>query len=63
MGLGVVGLGMLGLTGLYLFYESTFTVGLAQRLEVFNWIFFGASSIALFARVGGGYIPKLRCRC
>ena len=59
MGLGVVGLGMLGLTGLYLFYESTFTVwSLSQRLEVLTGFSFGASSIALFARVGGGIYTK-----
>ncbi len=59
MGLGVVGLGMLGLTGLYLFYESTFTAwSLAQRLEVLTGFSFGASSIALFARVGGGIYTK-----
>ena len=59
MGLGVVGLGMLGLTGLYLFYESTFTVwSLPQRLEVLTGFSFGASSIALFARVGGGIYTK-----
>jgi len=59
MGLGVVGLGMLGLTGLYLFYESTFTLWtLDQRLEVLTGFSFGASSIALFARVGGGIYTK-----
>ena len=59
MGLGVVGLGMLGLTGLYLFYESTFTAwSLPQRLEVLTGFSFGASSIALFARVGGGIYTK-----
>ena len=59
MGLGVVGLGMLGLTGLYLFYEATFTSWtLDQRLEVLTGFSFGASSIALFARVGGGIYTK-----
>ena len=59
MGLGVVGLGMLGLTGLYLFYEATFTAwSLSQRLEVLTGFSFGASSIALFARVGGGIYTK-----
>ena len=59
MGLGVVGLGMLGLTGLYLFYEATFTLWtLDQRLEVLTGFSFGASSIALFARVGGGIYTK-----
>ena len=47
------------LTGLYLFYESTFTAwSLPQRLEVLTGFSFGASSIALFARVGGGIYTK-----
>ena len=58
MGLGVVGLGMLGLTGLYLFYESYFNWQLPQLLEVLTGFSFGASSIALFARVGGGIYTK-----
>jgi K(+)-stimulated pyrophosphate-energized sodium pump len=59
MGLGVVGLGMLGLTGLYIFYESIFPAwSLVQRLEVLTGFSFGASSIALFARVGGGIYTK-----
>ena len=53
MGLSVVGLGLLGLTGLYL--------GFGENEEAIKQVFgfsFGASSIALFARVGGGIFTK-----
>ena len=49
MGMTVVGLGILGLAILYLIWES------AVPLAGFA---FGASSIALFARVGGGIYTK-----
>ena len=49
MGMTVVGLGILGLVILYLIWES------AAPLAGFA---FGASSIALFARVGGGIYTK-----
>ena len=49
MGMVVVGLGLLGLTILYVIWESVLPLtGFA----------FGASSIALFARVGGGIYTK-----
>ena len=57
MGLGVVGLGVLGLSlllSLYQgMYESTTVV-----LNVLSGFSLGASSIALFARVGGGIYTK-----
>jgi K(+)-stimulated pyrophosphate-energized sodium pump len=49
MGLSVVGLGLAGVTTLYMLY------GDPQPLFGFG---FGASSIALFARVGGGIFTK-----
>jgi K(+)-stimulated pyrophosphate-energized sodium pump len=58
MGLTVVGLGVIGLSGLY--YGFT-RIGGAAPLEALNAIFgfsLGASSIALFARVGGGIFTK-----
>ena len=63
MGLGVVGLGILGLTSLFLLYSNLFVnaEGLQntnQILEVLAGFSFGASSIALFARVGGGIYTK-----
>jgi len=59
MGLSVVGLGVLGVTGLYIIYEYleifTDTQKLIQTITGFS---LGASSIALFARVGGGIYTK-----
>ncbi len=58
MGLGVVGLGVLGLTGLFLFYSNLFGSDINLILEIVSGFSFGASSIALFARVGGGIYTK-----
>ena len=61
MGLGVVGLGILGLTGLFILYSNLFasdTNSIEKILEVLSGFSFGASSIALFARVGGGIYTK-----
>ncbi len=61
MGLGVVGLGVLGLSSLFLFYENIFGTDIEninQVLTVLTGFSFGASSIALFARVGGGIYTK-----
>tara|TARA_Y100000588_G_C14267212_1_gene930489 strand:+ start:1897 stop:4014 length:2118 start_codon:yes stop_codon:yes gene_type:complete len=59
MGLSVVGLGVMGVTGLYIVYDSlnlfNNTAKLIQALTGFS---LGASSIALFARVGGGIYTK-----
>ncbi len=61
MGLGVVGLGVVGLSSLFLFYENIFGTdidNINQVLTVLTGFSFGASSIALFARVGGGIYTK-----
>ena len=58
MGLGVVGLGILGLTSLFLLYSNLFGNDTETILEVLAGFSFGASSIALFARVGGGIYTK-----
>jgi len=58
MGLGVVGLGILGLTSLFMWYSSLFGSDINRILEVLSGFSFGASSIALFARVGGGIYTK-----
>ncbi|HED07009.1 MAG TPA: sodium-translocating pyrophosphatase [Ignavibacteria bacterium] len=62
MGLGVVGLGVLGLGGLFLIYSSVYGVNTANDLTrvitIITGFSFGASSIALFARVGGGIYTK-----
>ncbi len=59
MGLVVVGLGVLGLGSLFLLYQNMFGVdNMAKVLTVITGFSFGASSIALFARVGGGIYTK-----
>ena len=58
MGLGVVGLGVLGLTSLFTFYQGIWTDNLNMVLNVLSGFSLGASSIALFARVGGGIYTK-----
>ncbi len=60
MGLGVVGLGVLGLSGLFAFYQNIWpgAENLTTVLNVLTGFSMGASSIALFARVGGGIYTK-----
>ena len=58
MGLGVVGLGVLGLSSLFLFYQNQFSGNMTMVLNVLSGFSLGASSIALFARVGGGIYTK-----
>jgi K(+)-stimulated pyrophosphate-energized sodium pump len=68
MGMTVVGLGVLGITLLYFLFNNLLPVdwviiepGLDRTLITTNILFafgFGASSIALFARVGGGIYTK-----
>jgi K(+)-stimulated pyrophosphate-energized sodium pump len=57
MGLSVVGLGVIGLGGLFLIYTN---LGweVAKVINVITGFSMGASSIALFARVGGGIYTK-----
>lgn len=57
MGLGVVGLGVLGLGLLFLLY-SNMGWDINKVITVITGFSFGASSIALFARVGGGIYTK-----
>jgi K(+)-stimulated pyrophosphate-energized sodium pump len=74
MGMGVVGLGVLGLSGLFLAYSQMWDLNgtladvnasaadkkdaVALVLNVLAGFSLGASSIALFARVGGGIYTK-----
>lgn len=59
MGLTVVGLGVLGLTGLLYLYSGIEALSdPATLLNVLAGFSLGASSIALFARVGGGIYTK-----
>jgi K(+)-stimulated pyrophosphate-energized sodium pump len=57
MGLGVVGLGVLGLSLLLSFYQGMYD-SITVVLNVLSGFSLGASSIALFARVGGGIYTK-----
>ena len=57
MGLGVVGLGVLGLSSLFVIYSGQ-GWELGEVLNVLSGFSLGASSIALFARVGGGIYTK-----
>jgi len=61
MGLGVVGLGLLGLGLLFLIFSSaigTDAESIGKVMTIVTGFSFGASSIALFARVGGGIYTK-----
>ena len=57
MGLGVVGLGVLGLGSLFIIYSDIFE-SIDTVIKVISGFSLGASSIALFARVGGGIYTK-----
>jgi K(+)-stimulated pyrophosphate-energized sodium pump len=63
MGFSVVGLGVIGLSLLYILYTTLFEGADPQQtmlraVTVLSGFSFGASSIALFARVGGGIYTK-----
>ena len=62
MGLGVVSLGVLGISILLIIFSEWYNIndanGLTIILNVISGFSLGASSIALFARVGGGIYTK-----
>src|SRR5688572_11301086 len=66
MGLGVAGLAVLGLGGLFIILKSMFVPEgasingpeMLRTIEVLTGFSLGAESIALFARVGGGIYTK-----
>ena len=63
MGLGVSGLAVLGLGGLFIVLKYYFSPdgdaeGMLRTIEVLTGFSLGAESIALFARVGGGIYTK-----
>ncbi|RPE09051.1 sodium-translocating pyrophosphatase [Chitinophaga lutea] len=63
MGMGVAGLAVLGLGGLFIILKAYFgaeanTAEMIKTIEVLTGFSLGAESIALFARVGGGIYTK-----
>ncbi|PUZ21762.1 sodium-translocating pyrophosphatase [Chitinophaga parva] len=63
MGMGVAGLAVLGLGGLFIVLKAYFgasanTFEMTKTIEVLTGFSLGAESIALFARVGGGIYTK-----
>ncbi|GGA87205.1 sodium-translocating pyrophosphatase [Puia dinghuensis] len=65
MGLGVAGLAVMGLGGLFIILKAIFAPGagvnsdeMRTTIEVLTGFSLGAESIALFARVGGGIYTK-----
>jgi len=67
MGIGVVGLAILGLGGLFIVFYQIYVINtqgsvngveMEKALEVLAGFSLGAESIALFARVGGGIYTK-----
>ena len=65
MGLGVAGLAVFGLGGLFIVFYKMFAEGspvtgeeMKRAIEVLTGFSLGAESIALFARVGGGIYTK-----
>ena len=65
MGLGVAGLAVLGLGGLFIVLKAIFapdaavdSMEMKRTIEVLTGFSLGAESIALFARVGGGIYTK-----
>ncbi len=60
MGMNVVGLGLLGLSVLFIIYSNIWgtELNLGKIINVLSGFSLGASSIALFARVGGGIYTK-----
>ncbi|HEY0680649.1 MAG TPA: sodium-translocating pyrophosphatase [Chitinophagaceae bacterium] len=65
MGLGVAGLAVLGLGGLFILLKAIFapdsavdSAEMVKTIEVLTGFSLGAESIALFARVGGGIYTK-----
>ncbi len=65
MGMGVAGLAVLGLGGLFIIFYHLFAFGkpltsdeMQKAIEVLAGFSLGAESIALFARVGGGIYTK-----
>ncbi|MDD1673155.1 MAG: sodium-translocating pyrophosphatase [Methanomicrobiales archaeon] len=58
MGLTVVGLGLFGLSTMFYVVGTFASLGLLEVVNIISGFSLGASSIALFARVGGGIFTK-----
>jgi len=58
MGMCVVGLGVLGVFSLFFIFTQFFSFSVVTATNMLFGFGFGASSIALFARVGGGIYTK-----
>ncbi len=58
MGLCVVGLGLFGLSVTFYAVSTFTTLGIEEVVSIVSGFSLGASSIALFARVGGGIFTK-----
>ncbi len=58
MGMSVVGLGVIGVFGLYYIFNNLLSFDPSTSVSILFGFGFGASSIALFARVGGGIYTK-----
>jgi len=58
MGICVVGLGVLGVLGMYTLFVEVFGLEPSRVTDILFGFGFGASSVALFARVGGGIYTK-----
>lgn len=57
-GFSVVGLALLGVSGLYLIFQKVSGMGFAEVPQLLIGFGFGASLVSLFARVGGGIFTK-----
>lgn len=58
MGMSVVGLGLLGLGTLYIVFTTAMGIGPSESANIVTGFGLGASSLALFGRVGGGIYTK-----
>jgi len=58
MGISVVGLGVLGVFGMFLLFSELLGYAVNVTTNILFGFGFGASSVALFARVGGGIYTK-----
>lgn len=58
LGFALVGFAVVGLAGLYMFFTQYMMLSVETTMEVLTGFALGGSSIALFARVGGGIYTK-----